>query len=57
MSIDSRIDMIDLIITFLIEHEKKLDTLLEHLEVQTNYIEGLIKKEKISNYKINIIRY
>ena len=46
-------DMIDLIITVLIEHEKKLDVLLERLENQTNYIEDLIKREKIHNYKID----
>ncbi len=53
MSKDSKMDMIDLIITVLIEHEKKLDVLLERLENQTNYIEDLIKREKIHDYRID----
>jgi len=48
MGIKSKLDALDLIINVLIEHEKKLDDIIEKLEKNTETIEEIIKKERIS---------
>ena len=47
MSVKSKLDTLDFIINILIEHEKKLDLLIDRLEKNTNMIEDIIKKEKL----------
>ena len=47
MSSKSKIDTLDFIINVLIEHEKKLDLLIQRLERNTDLIQDMIKKEKI----------
>lgn len=49
MDTENKLDAIDLIINILIEHEKKLDNIVERLESYTKSIEYLIKKEKLYN--------
>ena len=44
MSSKSKIDTLDFIINILIEHEKKLDLLIERLERNTDLIQDIIKK-------------
>ncbi len=53
MSIENKLDALDFIIDILIEHEKKLDNIVQRLESYTQSIEYLIKKEKL--YNINPI--
>jgi len=47
MSANTKLDTIDFIINMLIEHERKLDLLIDRLEKNTNLIEDIIKKEKL----------
>ena len=47
MSEKSKIDTLDFIINVLIEHEKKLDLLIQRLERNTDLIQDMIKKEKL----------
>jgi len=47
MSAKSKIDTLDFIINVLIEHEKKLDLLIQRLERNTDLIQDMIKKEKL----------
>ena len=49
MSVKEKIDSIDFIISVLMEHEKKLDNLIERMERNTEMMESIIKKEKLSN--------
>ena len=49
MSVKEKIDTIDFIISVLMEHEKKLDNLIERMERNTEMMESIIKKEKLSN--------
>jgi len=48
MGVKSKLDALDLIINVLIEHEKRLDDIIERLEKNTEVIEEIIKREKIS---------
>jgi len=48
MGIKSKLDALDLVINVLLEHEKKLDDIIEKLEKNTEAIEEIIKKERIS---------
>jgi hypothetical protein len=48
MGVKSKLDALDLIINVLIEHEKRLDDLIQRLEKNTEIIEEIIKREKIS---------
>ena len=50
MSVKSKMDTLDFIINVLIEHEKKLDIIIERLENHAENIENLIKKERLTNY-------
>ncbi len=47
MSVKDKMDVLDLIINILMEHEKRLDNIVERLENNIESIEYLIKKEKI----------
>lgn len=47
MSVNTKLDTLDFIINMLIEHEKKLDLLIDRLEKNTDLIEDIIKKEKL----------
>jgi hypothetical protein len=47
MSAKSKMDTLDFIINVLIEHEKKLDLLIQRLERNTDLIQDMIKKEKL----------
>ena len=47
MSVSKKLDALDFIINTLIEHEKKLDLLIDRLEKNTDLIENIIKKEKL----------
>ncbi len=47
MSVKDKMDVLDLIINILMEHEKRLDNIVERLESNIQSIEYLIKKEKI----------
>ena len=47
MSVSNKLDTLDFIINILIEHEKKLDLLIDRLEKNTNLLDNIIKKEKI----------
>ena len=48
MSVKEKIDTIDFIISVLMEHEKKLDNLIDRMERNTDMMESIIKKEKFS---------
>jgi hypothetical protein len=50
MSVKTKMDTLDFVIKILIEHEKKLDILIERLENNTQYIENIIKKIELNNY-------
>lgn len=43
-------DTIDFIISVLMEHEKKLDNMIERMEENTDMMENIIKKEKLSKF-------
>lgn len=47
MSVKDKMDVLDLIISILMEHEKRLDNIVERLENNIESIEYLIKKERI----------
>ncbi len=47
MSVSNKLDTLDFIINILIEHEKKLDLLIDRLEKNTNLLDNIIKKEKV----------
>ena len=47
MSVKTKLDTLDFIISILIEHEKKLDLLIDRLENNADLIENIIKKEKL----------
>jgi len=47
MSVKNKLDTLDFIINILLEHEKKLDLLIDRLEKNTDMIENIIKKEKL----------
>jgi len=47
MSSKNKIDTMDFIINILIEHEKKLDLLIQRLESTTDLIQEIIKEEKL----------
>lgn len=47
MSVSKKLDTLDFIINILIEHEKKLDLLIDRLEKNTNLLDNIIKKEKV----------
>jgi hypothetical protein len=47
MSANTKLDTLDFIINILIEHEKKLDLLIDRLEKNTDMIEDIIKKKKL----------
>jgi len=47
MSAKSKIDTLDFIINVLVEHEKKLDLLIQRLERNTDLIQDMIKKKKL----------
>jgi hypothetical protein len=49
MGVENKLDAIDLVINILIEHEKKLDSIVERLEAYTQSIEHIIKKETLYN--------
>jgi len=49
MSVKTKLDTLDFIINILLEHEKKLDLLIDRLENNTDLIEDIIKKEKFIN--------
>lgn len=49
MSSKSKMDTLDFIINVLIEHEKKLDLLIQRLERNTDLIQDMIKKEKLAH--------
>lgn len=49
MNLENKIDVLDFIINILIEHEKKLDRIIERLEKHAQNIELIIEKEKIYN--------
>ncbi len=45
----NKMDTLDFIINVLIEHENKLDKIIERLERNAEMIEDIIKKEKLSH--------
>ena len=47
MSVTTKLDTLDFIINILLEHEKKLDLLIDRLEKNTDLIADIIKKEKL----------
>jgi len=47
MSVKDKMDVLDLIISILMEHEKRLDNIVGRLENNIESIEYLIKKERI----------
>ena len=49
MGVENKLDAFDLIINILIEHEKKLDSIVERLETYTKSIEQIIRKEALYN--------
>lgn len=49
MDVKNKMDVLDLVINILIEHEKKLDNIIERLENHAQNIEYMIKKEKLYN--------
>ena len=46
---NNKMNTLDFIINVLIEHEKKLDNIIERLERNAEMIEDIIKKEKFSH--------
>ena len=52
MSLESEVDTLDLIIKVLIEHEKRLDIMIERLERHSEMIEKIIKREMLSETTI-----
>jgi len=54
MGVKSKLDALDLIINVLIEHEKRLDDIIERLEKNAEAIEEIIKREKISRIMGNL---
>jgi hypothetical protein len=52
MSLKSKIDTLDFIINVLIDHEKRLDIMIERLERHTEMIEKIIKREMLSQTTI-----
>jgi len=50
MSIKSKMDALDFIINMIIEHEKKLNMIIERLENYAQDIDNLIKRERLRNY-------
>ncbi len=46
---ENKMNTLDFIINVLIEHEKKLDNIIERLERNAEMIEDIIKKEKLSH--------
>ena len=47
VNVSNKLDTLDFIINILLEHEKKLDLLIDRLEKNTDLIEKIIKKEKL----------
>jgi len=54
LGVKSKLDALDLIINVLIEHEKRLDDIIERLEKNAEAIEEIIKREKISRIMGNL---
>jgi len=54
LGVKSKLDALDLIINVLIEHEKRLDDIIERLEKNAEAIEEIIKREKISRIVGNL---
>ena len=52
MSLESKIDTLDFIINVLIDHENRLDAMIERLERHTEMIEKIIKREILSQANI-----
>jgi len=48
MSVKNKLDVLDFIINILMEHEKRLEYLIEKLEKNTELIQNMIKTEKLS---------
>lgn len=48
-SVTNKLDALDFIINMLIDHEKRLDVLIERLEKNTDLIQQMIKTEKLSH--------
>lgn len=48
MSVKNKLDVLDFIINVLMEHEKRLEYLIEKLEKNTELIQNMIKTEKLS---------
>jgi hypothetical protein len=49
--ITNKLDALDFVINMLIEHEKRLDILIERLEKNTDLIQEMIKTEKLSQLR------
>ena len=47
-NLSRKMDTLDFIINILIEHEKRLDNIIERLEKNAEAIEDIIKREKLS---------
>ena len=47
MKSDNRMDALDFVINILLEHEKRLDAIIERLESLTHYIEIVLSKEEV----------
>jgi hypothetical protein len=52
MSANSKMDTLDFIINVLIDHEKRLDVMIERLERHAEMIEKIIKREILSQATI-----
>jgi hypothetical protein len=52
MSLENKIDTLDFIINVLIDHENKLDVMIERLERHAEMIEKIIKREILSQTTI-----
>jgi len=52
MSLKSKIDTLDFIINVLIDHETRLDIMIERLERHAEMIEKIIKREMLSQTTI-----
>lgn len=50
MSVKNKMDTLDFIIKILLEHEKKLDVLVERLEYNAQYIEDIIKRIELNDH-------
>ena len=50
MSVKSKMDTLDFIINMIIEHEKKLNMIIDRLENYAQDIDNLIKRERLRNY-------